>query len=210
MKNLFRISIVLIVLLLIIFNFKSDNSSSTVIVVEANDPVFEYGICLDSFIVHRGVVNSGQTLGEIFYLHHIDHPVINKIVQKSKNIFDFRKAAPDNKYTVLCSKDSNEIAQYLIYEESVSSYIVFDITKNIDVIKNVKKYKINKKYQFLDGVFLNVLEKYPEKMPNIFFNMFMNSSNTAIKFLSNKSNIFEDINIISKMPKIIFMKALFC
>ena len=90
MKNLFRISIVLIVLLLIIFNFKSDNSSNTVIVVEANDPVFEYGICLDSFIVHRGVVNSGQTLGEIFYLHHIDHPVINKIVQKSKNIFDFR------------------------------------------------------------------------------------------------------------------------
>ena len=40
MKNLLRISIVLIVLLLIIFNFKSDNSSSTVIVVEANDPVY--------------------------------------------------------------------------------------------------------------------------------------------------------------------------
>ena len=83
------------------------------------------------------------------------------------------------------------------------------ITKNIDVIKNVKKYKINKKYQFLDGVFLNVLEKYPEKMPNIFFNMFMNSSNTAIKFLSNKSNIFEDFLIIFKMPKWIFIKTLF-
>jgi len=39
--------------------------------------------------------------------------------------------------------------------------------------------------------------------------MFKTSSNTAIKFLSNKSNIFEDINIISKMPKLIFMKALF-
>ena len=148
MKNLFRISIVLIVLLLIIFNFKSDNSSNTVIVVEANDPVFEYGICLDSFIVHRGVVNTGQTLGEIFYLHHIDHPVINKIVQKSKNIFDFRKAAPDNKYTVLCSKDSNEIAQYLIYEESVSSYIVFDITKNIDVYRGEKEINIKKRVAY--------------------------------------------------------------
>ena len=33
--------------------------------------------------------------------------------------------------------------------------------------------------------------------------------NTIIKFLSNKSNIIEDINIISKMPKLIFLKALF-
>ena len=46
-------------------------------------------------------------------------------------------------------------------------------------------------------------------MPKIFFNMFETSSNTIIKFLSNKSNIIEDINIISKMPKLIFLKALF-
>ena len=39
--------------------------------------------------------------------------------------------------------------------------------------------------------------------------MFKASSNTIIKFLSNKSNIFEDINIIPKMPKLIFIKALF-
>ena len=54
-----------------------------------------------------------------------------------------------------------------------------------------------------------VLKKYPEKMPKIFSNMFKTSSNTIIKFLSNKSNIFEDIVIISKMPKLIFLRALF-
>mgnify|MGYP007000153899 len=42
-----------------------------------------------------------------------------------------------------------------------------------------------------------------------FFDMFEAPSNTIIKFLSNKSNIFEDINIISKIPKLIFIKALF-
>ena len=46
-------------------------------------------------------------------------------------------------------------------------------------------------------------------MPKIFFDMFKASPNTVIKFLSNKSNILEDINIISKMPKLIFIKALF-
>ena len=86
-----------------------------------------------------------------------------------------------------------------------SKYIV----KNIDTIEKTKTYNIGRKYQFLDKIFLKVLENHPEKMPNIFFNMFKTSSNTAIKFLSNKSNVFEDINIISKMPKLIFIKALF-
>ena len=83
------------------------------------------------------------------------------------------------------------------------------IVKNIDTIEKIKAYNIGRKYQLLDKIFLKVLKNHPEKMPKIFFNMFKTSSNTAIKFLSNKSNIFEDINIISKMPKLIFMKALF-
>ena len=83
------------------------------------------------------------------------------------------------------------------------------IVKNIDNINTAKIFSLGKKYQFLDKVFLKVLEKHPEKMPKIFFNMFETSSNTIIKFLSNKSNIIEDINIISKMPKLIFLKALF-
>jgi len=86
-----------------------------------------------------------------------------------------------------------------------SKYIV----KNIEKIDKIKKFNLGKKYQFLDKIFLRVLKRYPEKMPKIFLNMFKTSSNTIIKFLSNKSNIFEDINIVSKMPKLIFIKALF-
>jgi len=70
-------------------------------------------------------------------------------------------------------------------------------------------YNIGKKYQFLDKIFLRVLKNNPDKMPKIFFEMFKASSGCVIKFLSNKSNIIEDINIISKMPKLIFLKALF-
>ena len=83
------------------------------------------------------------------------------------------------------------------------------IRENIENIKNVKLFEINKKYHFLDKIFLKVLKKNPEKMPDIFFKMFNSSSNTVIKFLSNKSNIFEDFSIILKMPKWIFIKALF-
>ena len=83
------------------------------------------------------------------------------------------------------------------------------IRENIENITNVKKYEINDKYQFLDKVFLRVLEKHPEQMPDIFFKMFKASPKTVIKFLSNKSNFFEDLSIIIKMPKLTFIKALF-
>ena len=83
------------------------------------------------------------------------------------------------------------------------------IRMNIENIQSAKKYKIGKKYQFLDKIFLRVLKKHPEKMPNIFYNMFGTSYGTAIKFLSNKSNILEDLSIILKMPKRIFIKSIF-
>ena len=76
-------------------------------------------------------------------------------------------------------------------------------------ITNTKKFEIDKKYQFLDDIFLGVLDKNPEMMPEIFFKMFKSSPKTVIKFLSNKSNFLEDLSIILKMPKITFIKALF-
>ena len=83
------------------------------------------------------------------------------------------------------------------------------IAKNFDKIEKIKTFNLGKKYQFLDKIFLRVLEKYPEKMPKIFSEMFKAPPDTVIKFLSNKSSIFQDINIISKMPTFIFIKALF-
>ena len=80
---------------------------------------------------------------------------------------------------------------------------------NIENIRSAKKFDIGEKYKFLDKLFLRVLEKHPEKMPNIFSNMFSASSDTIIKFLSNRSNFLEDISIILKMPKFTFIKALF-
>ena len=83
------------------------------------------------------------------------------------------------------------------------------LCKNIDNIKNYKIFNLGKKYNFLDKIFLKVVKNHPEKMPEIFYRMFNNSSNKIIKFLSNKSNFFDDLSIILKMPKIIFLKALF-
>ena len=83
------------------------------------------------------------------------------------------------------------------------------IRKNIDNIAKLRGYEIKKKYQFLDKIFLRVLNNHANQMPNIFFKMFDNSPETVIKFLSNKSNIFQDLLIILKTAKKwLFIKAL--
>ena len=83
------------------------------------------------------------------------------------------------------------------------------ISENFENIQKVNNFTINSKYKFLDNIFLKVLKKNSEKMPQVFFKMFNCPPNTIINFLSNKSNIFEDISIILKMPKFIFIKELF-
>ena len=82
------------------------------------------------------------------------------------------------------------------------------ICKNFERINEVKNYEIKKKYKYLDNIFLKVLYKHPKKMPEIFYNMFTANSKIIVNFLSNKSNIIEDINIVLKMPKMIFIKEL--
>ncbi len=83
------------------------------------------------------------------------------------------------------------------------------IRENIDNINKVKLFKINKKYDFLDAIFLRVLKKNSSEMGDVFYKIFNCSPSTAINFLSNKSNLFEDLEVISKMPKWMFVKQLF-
>ena len=83
------------------------------------------------------------------------------------------------------------------------------IRENLDNISNKKKFKLNNKYIFLDKIFLKVVKNNPEKMPSIFLNLFKVKADAFIRFMSNKSNFVDDLSIILKMPKFIFLKALF-
>ena len=83
------------------------------------------------------------------------------------------------------------------------------LRENIDKIEKIKLFQIKKKYDFFDKIFLNVLRNNSSEMRNIFYIMFDCSPSTVINFLSNKSNFLEDLSIISKMPKWIFLKQLF-
>ena len=124
MKKWIGIGIMVTAIIFMLFNLNSSNKNKFTEQIIPKEPSFEYGILTDSFTVVKGVVKNGQTLGEILYTNHIDHPKIAEIVEKSKKIFDVRRVNSGNPYTVMCSKDSIKKAQFFIYEESAINYVL--------------------------------------------------------------------------------------
>lgn len=143
-KRIIGFIFLVLLCLLAFFNFSNSNKNTadSLTTLVHKDPIMEYGIVADSFKVIKGVIKPGQVIGEILYLHHIDHLEIDKIVKKAKGIFDVRRAKAGQPYTVLCTKDSNTIAQYFIYEESHINYVVFDLRDQIKVYREEKEVEI--------------------------------------------------------------------
>jgi len=147
MKKWFGILVIGTALLFMLASINTENNKeATVDVTEKiKEPSYEYGILADSFDVKKGIVKSGQTMGEILYANHIDHPEINTIVNKSKEIFDVRSINVGKSYTVICTTDSSEKAQYFVYEIDATNYIIFDLRNEIEVYKGKKPVTIKLK-----------------------------------------------------------------
>ena len=140
MKKWAGLVLMVIALLFILSNLNNKKNERIEDVIDrAIEPKYEYGILVDSFNVTKGIVKKNQTLGEILYANHIDHPQIAEIVNKSKEIFDVRRVNPGKDYTVICKKDSTEKACYFIYQENPTNYIVIDLTDGIDVYRGKKE-----------------------------------------------------------------------
>ncbi|MBC8510919.1 MAG: peptidoglycan DD-metalloendopeptidase family protein [Cryomorphaceae bacterium] len=147
MKKWFGILVMGTALLFMLANINKDKIAveKLEVIQEIVEPSYEYNILVDSFNVIKGSVKRGQTMGEILYLNHIDHFEINKIVEKSKGIFDVRRVNTGKKYTVICASDSTKKAQYFIYEIDATNYVVFDLRGEIDVYKGKKPVTVKLK-----------------------------------------------------------------
>ena len=147
MKKWFGILVMGTALLFMLTNINKDKKAvkKLEVIQEIVEPSYEYNILVDSFNVIKGSVRRGQTMGEILYLNHIDHFEINKIVEKSKGIFDVRRVNTGKKYTVICASDSTKKAKYFIYEIDAINYVVFDLRGEIDVYKGKKPVTVKLK-----------------------------------------------------------------
>ncbi len=160
-KNLFTIIVLILIFLGSCIKTNQDNTKETnltdkknaiIIPVPTINEIIENGIPedttnfsdgisyeTDNYSVIEDVVTPGQAISHILSEYNISNSDIYKLDQVSKDIFDLNKIESKHKYTVICSKDSNKIAQCFVYHKSKTEYVVFDFRDTISVYKGEKE-----------------------------------------------------------------------
>lgn len=102
-------------------------------------PTKAYGIVIDSLLVYTDKVKKNQFLSDILTKYKVDYQKIDKLVSRSRPVFDVRKIRAGNRYTVICSNDSLETVNYFVYESSPTEYVVFDLGDSVHVHRGEKE-----------------------------------------------------------------------
>ena len=132
-KYIIELFIVIIAVLLIALAIQGDEEKTyePEISITIEEPVVEvkyvWGLPLDDFIsIDTLTIRYGQNLSDILRPKGISAFTIDRIAKSSKDIFNVRKIKAGKPYYLL-NKDTTAQPELMIYEESISDYVVFNL-----------------------------------------------------------------------------------
>lgn len=108
-----------------------------------------YGIDVDRHVAEQGVVKRGDVFGDLMYGAGIDNNTLQRIINRSKDVFDIRKIKVGNAYEFFYEKDSlggKDAAAYFVYEKDAMSHVLFSLKDSIYAKEIAKEIKAEKKY----------------------------------------------------------------
>lgn len=156
-----KISVKLIILILVlgtavIFGVsqlvKSANSTAETNVTLPAKPgpvATRFGLPVDSFTVVNGIVERNQFLAGILDDYGIDNITLLQLAQKARPVFNVRDLAAGKPYTIFCTKDFSQKAEYFIYQPNATDYVVYDLRDTMKVYTG--KRPVTTKTESLSG-----------------------------------------------------------
>ncbi len=101
------------------------------------------GFVLDDFHVFENEFQRGDILGKILTENGVAYPIVHKLVESAKGIFDITSMRIGKKYTFL-SNMPGQPPSYLIYEPSPYRFVVFHLDENpcVEVVEREVKTEI--------------------------------------------------------------------
>ncbi len=107
-----------------------------------NPEVYEFGILLNDYYVVRDTVVRGDSFGGILEKYGIYYPQIYNINNVAKKAFNFRKIRTGRPYTLLCSKDSLQTPELLIYQPNAIDYVTVKLQDSLWAKKEQKEVRL--------------------------------------------------------------------
>jgi murein DD-endopeptidase MepM/ murein hydrolase activator NlpD len=108
------------------------------------EPELAYGLPVDSFFVIKEKIGK-QLFAEILLPHGIGYPTIDRIAKTDPDIFDVRRLNSEKNYSLFCTNDSAQIAQYFIYENDPINYVVVDMRDSIQIYRGQKEVEVRER-----------------------------------------------------------------
>lgn len=134
------------IILLSTLSKKEETSIAEFEEVEEYIPNTAYDIVIDSMVVYKDKIKRNQFLADILLEYQVDYQKIDLLIKNSnKEVFDVRKMRAGNNYTILCTNDSIPSVQYFVYEDTPTSYVVFDLRDSVHMHKGEKEIEIRTK-----------------------------------------------------------------
>lgn len=114
-------------------------------------PLIKYGLDISKFIVKQHVVKPNEFFADILNGYNVAYTSIDYIARESKQIFNLNKIKAGNNYTMLCEEtDSGLVCRKLIYEESKTDFVVFNMDDSLYVYRGQKN--VERKTREVSGV----------------------------------------------------------
>lgn len=111
-----------------------------------NEPVYLYNIPADSFDVVHGQIRKNSFLSDILLNHGVSMPEIDQALNNSRKVFDVRKVLPGRNYTILCEREGDHRARYMIYEHNPAITYVFSFSDSLNITAFEKEVTTEVRY----------------------------------------------------------------
>lgn len=109
------------------------------------EPVLKFGLPVDSFEISEGVVRRNQNLSDILTGYGVDMATIDRLARSSRDTFDVRRIRSGQHYFVFQTRDTLREPCYFVYENSETSYVVFELTDSMKTYNGRKEVDVSKK-----------------------------------------------------------------
>ena len=109
------------------------------------EPTIEYGFEIDTFLVVKDEIKTGQSLGKILSQNGVSFSTIDRIAKETrKTDYDVRYLKAGHPYALFCEQDSTKSKQayVFIYELDKINYVVYDFRDTLKVYEGEKPVEV--------------------------------------------------------------------
>jgi len=95
------------------------------------EPVYRWGVCIDSLDVVDGTIGRNELLSTILYRYNVSSQTIYYLEKASENTWSVRKMQSGKPYHVILDRDSVATARYFVYDINKTDYAVYSLSDSI-------------------------------------------------------------------------------